>query len=220
MSGSQVKDTLSESTECNNIKENKKAPTIQILSPSDAKVLLFFEASSFWGLAWVGTVFSGALFAASEMLFKFRLTEALLPFFVGGILIGICAIPIIITFAIGTWALWLTPFRIYNASLAGGLSCVIAAVTFLNATHTYLTDGWQLIAFEGLSGGIGCPLIIYLLGRRWFFPSGTSRASKTPWQFTLKELLVHFTVLAVLISVWTCSFSAFWSFVSRSGQIK
>jgi hypothetical protein len=212
------KDMKSETTENKAVEENNKEPSVGALPPSDIKELLFRKNDSFWFLAWLGTVFSGAIYPASGNLLAFQMTEALTVLVIGGVLIGLCATPIMLTVAIATWALWLTRFRMYTASLAGGLSCAIAAVTFLNATHTYLSDGWKLIAIEALTGGIGCPLILYLLGRRMFSLNRRAKATKTPWQFTMKDLFVHFTVLALLISLWSLLFPHFYQLISHSSR--
>jgi hypothetical protein len=51
-------------------------------------------------------------------------------------------------------------------------------------------------------------LFVYLLGRRYFFRKPKEATPPVPWQFTLRDLFVHFTVLAVLISLWSWYFTA------------
>jgi hypothetical protein len=48
---------------------------------------------------------------------------------------------------------------------------------------------------------MGCWRLFQFLPRG---PSDKSHDIPGPWQFTLRDLFVHFTVLAVLISLWTC----------------
>jgi hypothetical protein len=177
----------------NNVKigESNQDLSGQPLSQDEIRLSQFVEDFSFCALAWLGTVFSGALYAASESLLALQMEDAGVAFMVASILIGVCSAPVIITVTIVTRASGLIRFRLYAASLAGGFSCAIAAVIYAENTNSYLSDVWKLIALEGLFGAIGSPLVVYLFGRRRFSHHNRNQATQTLLQFTMNDGNLH-----------------------------
>jgi hypothetical protein len=187
-------------------------------SPQEVRQLEFTEGLVFWTVAWLGTAVSGGLFGVAMMLMA---APSALPFFfvpliVGFFVAGFWAIPFLGTVAVVTWAFWLSRFRMLAAAVAGGWTGVMASCFVLGGLYSGplgpgstdsggLNYGYVILA--GVFGAVGCPLFIYWFGRKIFFKNKKRGASNAPWQFTLRDLFVHFTVLAVLISLWTCYFT-------------
>jgi hypothetical protein len=164
----------------------------------------FFESSIFWLLAWLGTVVSAGLFLAIASPSTPERPAILL---IGSLLVGSFGIPIVSTIAIATWAFWLSRFRVYTASLAGGLTCVLSYVFSLREAHSDVGECWVYVLQIAFCGAVGCPLFAYW-PHRFFLGEIKRQEYQTPWQFTLKDLLVRFTVLAVLISIWVSAVAA------------
>jgi hypothetical protein len=115
---------------------------------------------SFWFVAWFGIVLSGAIYPALSG------PDRLFVFVIGATVIGLCATPILAIIAVATSALESTYLRFIAASLAGAISCAVAAVIVLNACGTGPSDGWKLIVMEAIFGSLGC--LLFLFG--WWIP--------------------------------------------------
>jgi hypothetical protein len=177
--------------------------------------LKFTESLVFWVFAWLGTALSGSVFGAMIMVFELIRKQMLLGIFgvfiailIGFVFAAIFAIPFVFTIAVATWAFWLTKFRMIAASLAGGVTGVIAAGAVFGGPHPFWLSAQPQVVLAGIVGAIGCPLFIYLFGRRTFFGDHKPSSPKMPWQFTLRDLFIHFTALAVLMSLWTWFFTS------------
>lgn len=186
-----------------------REPNPSHLSSREARKLAFSESLTFWLIAWLGTAVSGGVFGVALMLLMVPVAAAffLAPLIVGFFIAGCWAIPFLGTVAIVTWGFWLTRFRMITAAVAGGWTGVMAS----RAVFTDSFPGSQYfdpIFLACVFGAVGCPLFTYWFGRKIFSRNKKREAPDAPWQFTLRDLFVHFTVLAVLISLWSCYFTA------------
>jgi hypothetical protein len=169
---------------------------------------------TFWLVAWLAIALSGSLYGLAVLVLLATEGPGLgvlifffIPLIVGFFIAGVFAVPFLLTVAVTTWGLWLSRFRMLAAAIAGGWTGVMAARSVFGHSGG---GRWPVdpVALAGIFGAVGCPLLVYLLGRRYFFFKRKNDAPPTPWQFTLRELFVHFTVLAVLISLWSWYFTA------------
>jgi hypothetical protein len=191
-------------------------------APQDLSELKSTENFVFWIYAWLGTALSGSAYGLLVMIMGSLQAGALLgilgsfpAMILGFVLAGFITIPFLVTIAIATWALWLNRFRIIAASILGGWTGIIA-ITSVSNSPIPSTMGFRPEAIlAGIVGAVSCPLFIYLLGRRIFFAEKKRNEPKTPWQFTLRDLFVHFTALAVLISLWTSYFASMRDFRNK-----
>ena len=180
---------------------------------------LIYELA-FWCYAWLGTAVAGGCFG----LFVGFLGHGLQGLFFGFMFAAIAAFPILVTVAIATWGLWLSRFRSITAAIAGAMTG-FAAVKFVEMPGLNFSDlTWifgRLNSIEIaalLCGAIGSPLFGYLFCRG-LIPGGKNGGDfRKPWQFTLRDLFVHFTILAVLISLWTWLFTYLRDAEKRSQQ--
>jgi hypothetical protein len=154
------------------------------------------EAFSFWIWAWLGTAAAGGVFGL--------IYGGPLGLVFGAVFAGIVAVPIHATIAIVTWAMWLSRLQVASAGLAGGLTGVVGTALLFSPALRIAMSGAMVLA--GSLGALGSALTGSL--RLWHFrpkgPWDTWHDAPGPWQFTLHDLFVHFTVLALLISLWTC----------------
>ena len=168
---------------------------------------LIYELA-FWCYAWLGTAVAGGCFGLYGHLWG-----KWLGLFFGFMFAGIAAFPILLTIAIATWGLWLSRFRLFMAALAGGMTGV-ASMKFVEMPSLNFSDMtwifgrinlWELAA--AFCGAVACPLFGYLFCRGLIPRDKNGGDSRKPWQFTLRDLFVHFTILAVAISLWTWLFT-------------
>ena len=101
----------------------------------------------FWFLAWVGTTSAGSLFG----LWAVREAMGLVG---GAILAGAVAVPVLVSFAIATWALCLTRFRVLMAGLAGAATGTLAT-SFTFDPIIFKFALWPGIIVAGLLGALG-----------------------------------------------------------------
>jgi hypothetical protein len=182
----------------------------------------FWEGVRFWLSAYVGTTAAGAFFGlligllgAIWALFAGEVSSAFLVIIfgplIGGCIAGTYAFFVHIHIAILTWAFWLTRYRVTAAGIAGCLVGVLSCFGLSHPSPPRAGLGWPgvWVGMPGLFGAIGSAWA----GHR-FTQSDSSRniRGKIPraerWQFTLRDLLIHFTVLTVLISLWASAIRA------------
>jgi 4-amino-4-deoxy-L-arabinose transferase-like glycosyltransferase len=151
---------------------------------------------------------------------------AIFGLFMGLVIAGAVAILVHLHAAFFTWAFWLGRFRVAMAILAGALTGFIA--TGRGAT---LEDPKQLalgVILPTLLGAMGSGLAAFFYHRRIasrdnklmrvssvgefaIIDEGvviggnnkTRRRKRARWQFSIRDLFIHFTAIAVLISLWT-----------------
>ena len=96
-------------------------------------------------MAWTGTVFAGGVFG--------MIAGSVFGLFIGPVFAGFFGVPTIVSFAIFTWAFWLTRFSVLMAALAGGCTGFIA--TALMWDSIFETDFPTSLLLASLIGAIG-----------------------------------------------------------------
>jgi MFS family permease len=165
-------------------------------SPPESPDLLF------WIGACLGTTLAGGVFGFFLGGFA--------GFFIGTILAALYSTAMQFSAAILSWALWLTRFRIGFATLAGGLTGVLATILTL-PTSIYGSLG-TLAAFVGLAGvlgALGAGIVAYWMTFKTYVGRELHAAAKSrKWQFSLGSLFSHFAVICVLLALWTLAVRA------------
>ena len=161
----------------------------------------------FWLEAWLGTTTAGGIFGiltgGAVGLSDGVLVNGVAGLFLGAILAGVVGAPIHFTMAVMTWVLWLSRFSAAMSGIAGAMTGIVAASVVF---------GWQSylpVALAALSGGLGGALGGGLYRAKFARRPDVHDAQAAPrWQFSIRELLLRFAVLAALISGWN------WFYVS------
>lgn len=142
-----------------------------------------------WVLAWLCTALAGGVFGL--------VPAGVLGFYIGLAIASAVAIPVMTSFAIITWALWLSRYVLITVGLAGACTGYLA-VSWLGGD-----TGLPAIAaalFGGAFSFIGSA--IYLRGNNWSTSQSADRTEPV-WQFSLRDLFLRFTAVSILIAVWT-----------------
>lgn len=178
----------------------------------------------FWIAAWLGTVAAGSTFGG--LIVGFALLAGGpggngsgwvyffgIALFFGAVYAGLVAIPIHVTIAILTWAFWLNRFRLATAAIAGALTGVVATMSVFPFPNN------ESAVIAGSLGTIGAAVV----GSRHIKRQANQRptvvtSKKTVWQFTIRDLLVRMTLLAMLLSAWTCYFTVVRNVEEREQQ--
>ncbi len=156
------------------------------------------DTFGFWCFVWLGTTAAGGLFGLLVGCFAVSMAVCILGILVGCIVAGVCAVPVVVTVAVLTWAMWLSRFRVLVAGLVGGLTGLIATGFMSSPGVSLFGAGAGLLGmFGGSFGGRWYNKKISRLGQT------SSNSNLQPWQCTLRDLFARMTVLAMLISAWT-----------------
>lgn len=181
--------------------------------------LLFYEMI-FWCYAWLGIALAGGCFGFFLGFMGSGVQGLAFGFFFS----GIAAFPVLVTVAVATWALWLSRFRLIAAAIAGAMA-LFASVKFVEMPGLEFKDfTWIFGRLNGLEiaamvSGAGGSSLFGFLFCRGLTPDGKKGVdSPKPWQFSLRDLFVHFTILALLISLWTWLFTSVRDAEKRNGQ--
>jgi hypothetical protein len=175
---------------------------------------------AFWCFAWLGIVLTGAGFG----FYLGFMRNPIMGLIFGTVFAGIAAFPVLVTVAIATWALWLSRFRLITAGIAGAMT-LFASVKFVEMPGLDFKDltwifgrlnGVELAAI--ISGAVGSSLFGYLFCRGLTPARKNDINSLKHWQFSLRDLFVHFTILAVMISLWTWLFTSCRDLEKRNQQ--
>ncbi len=150
---------------------------------------------SFWWAAYVGTIMAGGVFGALLAMVEGP-GAALLGLIPGFVFAGMVAIPIHLTVVIMTWALWMSRIRVVSAGIAGGITGVVATQLIPDGSMDRYVLGAGVIGAMGASAA-----------GAWADRVSRDR-TKTPsgnrvWQFTLRDLFLRVTVIAMLLAAWT-----------------
>jgi hypothetical protein len=182
-------------------------PPIKSHKPYPTEPLIYELA--FWCYVWLGSAVAGGCFG----FFVGFMGSGALGLFFGFMFAGIAAAPILVTVSIAAWAFWLTRFRLISAAIAGVLTG-FASAKFVEMPGLNFSDMTWIFgrmnyseASAALCGAVACPLFGYLFCRGMIPHCKNGVKSRKLWQFTLRDLFVHFTVLAVLISLWSWLFT-------------
>ena len=152
-----------------------------------------------WVFSWLGTVAAGGIFGT--------LIVGVGGLVFGAIFAGVVGVPIHISMATVTWILWLPRFSTIMAGIAGALTGIAATLLIWDAS--FPLSLYAAMGLAALLGGLGGVLGGGLYHAKFACRAQVRRLhAKSRWQFSLRDLLVRVTVLAVLLSGWTWLISA------------
>jgi hypothetical protein len=146
-----------------------------------------------WFYAWVGTMTAGALFGL--------IAGEILGLFFGSLIAGVVGVPVLATFAILTWALWLTRYTIATSAIAGGCTGCIATEI---AWGPIFSIGY--VSSVILATAIGTFVTATFSGFYWFNAARANEGESctaNAWQYSLRGLFLRFSVVTVLIAAWS-----------------
>jgi hypothetical protein len=145
-----------------------------------------YSLTAFWFWAWLGTVFAGGVFGV--------LLAGPLGFFLGCLVASIAGTPIVVFAAVLAWCLWLTRYRITFAVIAGATTGVLTSLPVIGYFDIFVPVAGIL---GGLGGGIGG-------GLHWFRSKSDATSDEKPdrpWQFSMRDMFVHITVLSIVLAL-------------------
>jgi hypothetical protein len=151
----------------------------------------------FWFVTWLSVALAGGLFGII-VCFKEE-PEAAIFGFIGGIIIaGVYAIPVVATFGILTWTLWLSRFAVITAAIAGACTGILSTATLAGAALDF-----ELIPLAGCIGGgmTACITGIHSRKLRQLEYAADVAAGDT-WQFSLRDLFLRFTIATAILAAW------------------
>jgi len=150
-----------------------------------------------WFFAWLGTTVAGAIFGG--------IAGSAIGLFVGLLIAGFYAVPVVATFAVLTWACWLTRYIVFTAALAG--ACTGLLSTSMLWDSIFNTDYPSSLV---LAGCIGASISAMFTGYYWSRLDRSARSDdnrKIGWQFSLRDMFIRFSVVTALIAAWTFALS-------------
>jgi hypothetical protein len=147
-----------------------------------------------WLFAWLGITAAGGLFGL--------IAGSIPGLFLGPIIAGVFAVPIVLTFALLTWAFWLSRYSFATATLAGASTGIMSAATAWDPVFDL-----EYIPSMVLAGAIGATVSGLFTG--WYchhvgqWNERIHMKSDVIWRYSLSDLFLRFTVVTALIAVWT-----------------
>ncbi|NQT14302.1 MAG: hypothetical protein HQ582_16215 [Planctomycetes bacterium] len=170
-------------------------PTSEHRSASSQR---FRDSLLFWFFAWMGTTIYGGVFG---LIVRFAQPVGALDGFVHA---GFFGAPLFVGVAAMGWAMWISRGRVVLAGLAGGLTGFFTvwwgfppdAFGFM-----HIIAALPLIILMGMVGGVTGGRLYQTVSRSRGQRRGMS--DRGVWQFTLRDLFLRFTVLAILLSAST-----------------
>jgi hypothetical protein len=185
--------------------ESSPLPPPELTKPDQTDPLIYELA--FWCCAWLGATIAGSFYAGYCGVSG----SSLAGFFLGFAFAGMTAFPILLTAAVITWALWLSRFRLIMATLAGA---IIGLASAKMPSMNNFSDMTWIFGRVGSSDivpvffvAVACPLSSFFCCRKLRPRLEGQSENGQRWQFSLRDLFVHFTILAVFISLWTWLFT-------------
>jgi hypothetical protein len=151
----------------------------------------------FWLVTWIGVALAGSEFGMIVGLSEGDLGAAFAGFFAGMIVAGVFAVPVVITVATLSWALWLSRFALAVATLSGACTGFISSSLLFSGAPAY----FSLIALATCIGG----LVTGLIALPYWKKSGHTQHYVTDhiWQYSLRDLFFRFTVLTLMVAIWS-----------------
>jgi hypothetical protein len=152
-----------------------------------------------WLVAWFGITLAGGVFGL------------IAGFIIGGlagfVIAANFAIPFVITFALLTWAFWLSRYSFLAAAIAGAFTGIVSTATVWDPIFN--TDYNLSIALAGCIGSIGGGFYTFLYQRRRSepFEQDSHEFEDVHWQYSLRDLFLRFTVVTALIACWSFVFA-------------
>ncbi len=129
---------------------------------------------------------------------------AIVGLIAGVIIAGIYAIPIVATFGILTWTLWLSRFAVVMAAIAGAFTGILSTAALMRDTE------FELIPLAGCVGGVVTACITGFYWRKlgqWGY--GSEVAAGNTWQFSLRDLFVRFTIATAILAAWMFALTSY-----------
>ncbi len=157
----------------------------------------------FWLWVWVGTVAAAAsLFALVFLLLDPR--GAVIWVIVGALYVGTFGCGTIASVALIAWASMANRTPFWSAAAAGGMTGVVCAVNGA-------PPGWMMLLMTAVAAGIGATGAVLAAWRFWNSPGAvqlrTDHAQEVALQrwrrFTIANLFLRMTVVAVVVAFWT-----------------
>jgi hypothetical protein len=158
----------------------------------------------FWFIAWLSVAFAGGLFGMIIGFMDWGAGTAIIGFIAGIIIAGIYAIPIVATFGLLTWTLWLSQFGVITAAMAGACTGILTTATLGPPSDI------ELMLIPGCIGGIvtGCVTGYYWRKlRQWGY--GSEAAAGSTWQFSLRDLFLRFTIATAILAAWMFALTSY-----------
>ncbi|NQT39667.1 MAG: hypothetical protein HQ581_19370 [Planctomycetes bacterium] len=117
------------------------------------------------------------------------------------LLVGAFGLPVNMAVVIIGWTTWTSRYRVALAGLAGGLTCLLPIWSAFFVMHQLPVANLLVLAIPtgtGILGGVA-GAIVYQKGNR--SQRQCRRVDdKGVWQFTLRDMFLRMTVLAILLS--------------------
>lgn len=155
-----------------------------------------------WFVAWVGITVAGGVFGL--------IAGSIPGLMMGPILAAVCGVPLVITFALLTWALWLSRFLPVSATLAGACTGIVSTACVWE--QSFLINHVPLVLLAGCIGGTVSGFVTYAYWRKRERPSHhIGGDAGVGWQYSLRDLFLRFTVVTVLIAVWSLAIAKFFT---------
>ncbi len=159
----------------------------------------------FWPSAWLGTMIGCGIFGFVLAEHRYGGEYCLFCAVVGVFIASTLGVPIHLAMAGMGWMTWTSRYRVVLAALAGGLTCAFAICwAFPDADLPFLFGdrvmllGVGMGTVGGAAGGIFQQVFCEPRSQR------RRAEDKSVWQFTLRDLFLRTTILAILLSVSTC----------------
>lgn len=151
-----------------------------------------------WLIAWLGIALSGGIFGLC--------LGGGIGFLAGLVIAGVYGLPIIATVAVLTWAFWLMRWQLISATIAGACTGIASTALMVMSVGSPFSEDGLLIFAAGSLGGFGGGIASYIYWQKRSLPAPIR--SSIGWQFSLRDLFLRFTVLAVLIAGWSFAITA------------
>ncbi|NQT14303.1 MAG: hypothetical protein HQ582_16220 [Planctomycetes bacterium] len=179
---------------------NENPPMLDFRTPKKldsraARALMFQNNLQFWLFVWMGTAIAGCASgyeqSYSDPMFAF-------------VRAAIFGAPIHVAVVVMGWAMWISRHRVVLAGLAGGLTGFLGTWLFSGESSLLVLLMAPTLPLATGMGALGGALGGIVHQKR----SGSRRfrrrvADNGVWQFTLRDLFLRMTVLAILLSAST-----------------
>jgi hypothetical protein len=150
---------------------------------------------------------AGGLFGIIVCLME-ELEAAILGFFAGIMIAGVYAIPVLATFGILTWTLWLSRFAVITAAISGACTGV------LSTTMLGIPSEAELIPLAGCIGGVATACITGIYSTKLRQTRCDSEvAAGSAWQFSLRDLFLRFTIATAILAAWIFALTNYFQLV-------
>jgi len=153
-----------------------------------------------WLFVWLGAVAAGGLFGLLAVDFG--------GLVLGVIIAGVFGVPVVLTFVVLTWALWLPRFSIAVAALAG--ACIgLLSMAIIPLPLFFLSFAASFV-LAACFGAIGSGISANLYSKKLRVTSASNEhAANFVWRFSPRDLMLRSTVVSAAIAIWTLGISTY-----------